>query len=184
VPISGPLFYRRNDFVCNTNIRRCGMKSFERGFRRSAFETCFEGVELQGKGRQRQLKIRQLFYARISIHGLQGSRQNGEFGQLCTSVRQYRDRTTRVDLLALASTASTDRPISLAISRDVIPDSARDRSRPRCRKRYSQRVIDSARACGARGGNLILDKAKHFGMRLGPVGPPAGSILGDGPRKI
>ena len=73
------------------------MKSFERGFRRSAFETCFEGVELQGKGRQRQPKIRQLFYARISIHGLQGSRQNGEFGQLCTSVRQYRDRTTRVD---------------------------------------------------------------------------------------
>ena len=32
--------------------------------------------------------------------------------------------------------------------------------------------------------NLILDKAKHFGMRLGPVGPPAGSILGDGHRKI
>ena len=28
--------------------------------------------------------------------------------------------------------------------------------------------------------NLILDKAKHFGMRLGPVEPPAGSILGDG----
>jgi hypothetical protein len=73
------------------------MKSFERGFRRSAFETCFEGVELQGKGPQRQPKIRQLFYARISIHGLQGSRQNGEFGQLCRSVRQYRDRTTRVD---------------------------------------------------------------------------------------
>src|SRR3982074_2245078 len=35
-----------------------------------------------------------------------------------------------------------------------------------------------------RGDNLILDKAKHFGMRLGPVGPPAGSILGDGHRKI
>jgi hypothetical protein len=49
---------------------------------------------LQGKGRQRQPKTLQLFYARISIHGLQGSRQNGEFGQLCTSVRQYRDRTT------------------------------------------------------------------------------------------
>src|SRR5712672_3090764 len=97
IPISGPLFHRRKDFVCNTNIRRCGMKSFERGFRRSAFEACFEGVELQGKGRQRQPKIRQLFYARISIHGLQGSQQNGEFGQLCTSVRQYRDRTTRVD---------------------------------------------------------------------------------------
>ena len=75
------------------------MKSFERCFRRSAFEAGFEGVELQGKGRQRQPKIRQLFYARISIHGLQGSRQNGEFGQLCTSVRQYRDRTTRVDLM-------------------------------------------------------------------------------------
>src|SRR5258708_1486549 len=40
-------FGRRNDFVCNTNIRRCRMKSFERVFRRSAFETCFEGVELQ-----------------------------------------------------------------------------------------------------------------------------------------
>src|SRR5260370_31445943 len=76
VPISGPLFYRRNDFVCNTNIRRCGMKSFERGFRRSAFETCFEGVELQGKGRQRQLTIPQLFYARIAGHGSQCSRQN------------------------------------------------------------------------------------------------------------
>jgi len=35
-----------------------------------------------------------------------------------------------------------------------------------------------------RGDNLILDKAKHFGMRLGPVGPPAGSILGDGHRNI
>ena len=35
-----------------------------------------------------------------------------------------------------------------------------------------------------RGDNLILDRAKHFGMRLGPVGPPAGSILGDGHRKI
>jgi hypothetical protein len=76
------------------------MKSFERCFRRTAFEAGFEGVELQGKGRQRQPKIRQLFYARISIHGLQGSRQNGEFGQLCTSVRQYRDRTTRVDLMS------------------------------------------------------------------------------------
>ena len=73
------------------------MKSFERGFRRSAFEACFEGVELQGKGRHRKPKIHQFFYARISIHCLQGSRQNGEFGQLCTSVRQYRDRTTRVD---------------------------------------------------------------------------------------
>ena len=95
IPISGPLFRRRNDFVCNTNIRRCGMKSFERCFGRSAFEACFEGVELQGKGRHRKPKIHQFFYARISIHGLQGSRQNGEFGQLCTSVRQYRDRTNR-----------------------------------------------------------------------------------------
>ena len=69
------------------------MKSFERCFRRSAFEAGFEGVELQGEGRQRQPKIRQLVYARISIHGLQGSRQ-GEFGQPYTSVRQYRDRTT------------------------------------------------------------------------------------------
>ena len=89
------------------------MKSFERGFRRSAFEACFEGVELQGKGRQRQPKIRQLFYAWISIHGLQGSRQNGEFGQLCTSVRQYRDRTTRDDPMSTlrvnSGTASAER---------------------------------------------------------------------------
>jgi hypothetical protein len=56
------------------------MKSFERCFRRSAFQAGFEGVELQGKGRQRKPKSFQLFYARISIHGLQGSRQNGEFG--------------------------------------------------------------------------------------------------------
>ena len=88
------------------------MKSFERGFRRSAFEACFEGVELQGKGRQRQPKIRQLFYARISIHCLQGSRQNGEFGQLCTSVRQYRDRAnarmTRMSVLRVNSGTASD----------------------------------------------------------------------------
>ena len=62
------------------------MKSFERGFRRSAFEACFEGVELQGKGRQRQPKIRQLFYARISIHGLQGS---GKMGNSASSAHQF-----------------------------------------------------------------------------------------------
>ena len=45
-------------------------------------------------------------------------------------------------------------------------------------------IIDSSPASGVRGGNRILDKAKHFGMRLGPVGPTAGSILGDGHRNI
>jgi hypothetical protein len=90
----GALFHLGNDFVCD--IGRRGMKGFERCFRRSAFEARFEGVELQGKGRHCKPKIHQFFYARISIHGLQGSRQNGEFGQLRTSVRQYRDRTTRV----------------------------------------------------------------------------------------
>ncbi len=73
------------------------MKSFERCFWRSALEACFEGVELQGKVRHRKPKIHQFFYARISIHGLQGSRQKGQFRQLCTQVRQYRDHTTRVD---------------------------------------------------------------------------------------
>jgi hypothetical protein len=90
------------------------MKSFERCFRRSAFEACFEGVELQGKGRHCKPKIHQFFYARISIHGLQGSRQNGEFGQLCTSVRQYRDRKTRADPMSTlrvnSGTAQRKRP--------------------------------------------------------------------------
>ena len=62
------------------------MKSFERCFRRSAFEAGFEGVELQGKVRHRKSKIHQFFYARISIHGLQGSWQNGEFG---SSARKF-----------------------------------------------------------------------------------------------
>ena len=52
------------------------MKSFER----SAFEACFEGVELQGKGRHRKPKIHQFFYARISIHGLQAPGKMGKFG--------------------------------------------------------------------------------------------------------
>src|SRR3954468_1238058 len=63
------------------------------------------------------------------------------------------------------------------------------RSRPLVRSLSAQGGIHDGLPNVAPGDILFfrgdnLDKAKHFGMRPGPVGPPAGSILGDGHRKI
>jgi hypothetical protein len=87
----GAHYHRRNHFVCNAGIGGWGIKTSERCFRRSAFEAGFKGVELESKVCQRKLKVIQLFYAGIAIHGSQSSLQNGELDQLRTSVRQYRD---------------------------------------------------------------------------------------------
>ena len=88
IPISGPLFHRRNDFVCNTNIRRCEMQSFERCFRRSAFEACFEGVELQGKGRHRKPKIHHINSSTRGSRSI-ACRAPGKMGNSASSAHQF-----------------------------------------------------------------------------------------------